>query len=111
MSFDSRLTNAPVRFGTALMFLTRVPVGRFCSDDPHVLAQSVRFFPLVGLLVALFMSAMFLLTALILPVSVAVVMSLIAGVLFTGAFHEDGLADVADSACLLYTSPSPRDRG
>jgi len=34
----------------------------------------------------------------VLPLSVAVVLSLVAGVLTTGAFHEDGLADVADSA-------------
>lgn len=63
-----------------------------------MLARSVRYFPLVGLLIALIMSVVLVFFAQFLPTSVAVVLTLVAGILSTGAFHEDGLADVADSA-------------
>lgn len=87
-----------VTLATALMFLTRLPVGKYGSGDMQVLVKSVRYFPLAGFLVALLMSAVLAVVMLVLPLSVAVVFSLVAGILATGAFHEDGLADVADSA-------------
>lgn len=87
-----------VTLGTAIMFLTRLPVGRFSSGDMQVLATSVRYFPLVGMLIALIMSAALIVFAQVLPLSVAVAATLCIGVLSTGAFHEDGLADLADSA-------------
>lgn len=80
------------------MFLTRLPVGRFCSGDALVLCASTRFFPLVGALVGLLLSSFLLVAYQLLPASIAVVLMLIMGVRLTGAFHEDGLADVADSA-------------
>lgn len=85
-------------FGTAVMFLTRIPVGRFCSGDPTALSVSTRYFPLVGLVVGGLISLCFLLSIQFLPDTLSVALTLWAGVLITGAFHEDGLADVADSA-------------
>ena len=85
-------------FGTAVMFLTRLPVGKYSSGDGQVLAESVRYFPVVGFMVAIVMSGMLLLGNVVLPLSVALALALLAGVLVTGALHEDGLADVADSA-------------
>jgi adenosylcobinamide-GDP ribazoletransferase len=38
----------------------------------------------------------FWLAQLILPASIAILLAMVAGVLVTGAFHEDGLADTAD---------------
>jgi len=87
-----------VTLATAMMFLTRLPVGKYGSGDMRVLAQSVRYFPLIGLVVALTMSAALIGFSQVLPLSVAVVLCMVTGVLTTGAFHEDGLADVADSA-------------
>lgn len=84
--------------GTAIMFLTRLPVGTWCSGDPGDLARSTRWFPLVGLLIGSLIALVYYLASLVFPVSVSVVLMLVAGVLLTGAFHEDGLADVADSA-------------
>lgn len=83
---------------TAVMFLTRLPVFGLGSGDPLVLSRSTRWFPLVGVLTGGAVSATFALAALVLPASIAIVAALVAGVLVTGAFHEDGLADVADSA-------------
>lgn len=78
----------------AIGFFTRIPVP---SEALHSnLNQSAKFFPLVGLIVG-GLSAIVLLIALeVFPVRVAIVLSMIASVLLTGAFHEDGLADSAD---------------
>lgn len=85
-------------FGTAVMFLTRIPVGRYCSGEPSTLSVSTRYFPLVGWVVGGLISLCFLVSDYFLPHSLSVALTLWAGVLLTGAFHEDGLADVADSA-------------
>lgn len=87
-----------VTMGTAVMFLTRLPVGRHCSPDPGVLSLATRWFPLVGLLVGASLAAAWTVVQSFAPSSIAVLATLVAGVLLTGAFHEDGLADVADSA-------------
>ena len=87
-----------VRLCTAIMFLTRLPVGRFASGDPDVLSQSSRYFPLVGLIVGGLLCFAYLIFAYVFPASVAIALLLLFSVLLTGAFHEDGLADVADSA-------------
>ena len=89
---------AALAIGTATMFLTRLPVGRHASADPAVLAHATRWFPLVGLLVGTLLAGAWALVAAVAPAPLAVVATLVAGVLVTGAFHEDGLADVADSA-------------
>ena len=93
-----RRAGEAVVLGTAVMFLTRLPVGRFCSPDPEVLSRSTRWFPLVGLLVGTLLSLVWLGVSVLAPSSIACAAVLVAGVLLTGAFHEDGLADVADSA-------------
>ena len=89
---------APRNNGIALMFLTRLPVGRFCSGDARVLSVATRYFPLVGAFVGLLLALILVAAHQLLPAGIAVVLMLIAGVRLTGAFHEDGLADVADSA-------------
>ena len=87
-----------IAFGTALMFLTRLPVGKWCSGDANVLALSSRYFPLVGAVLGVLLSISLVVSYQFLPANVAVILMLIVGVRLTGAFHEDGLADVADSA-------------
>ncbi|MCS7014377.1 MAG: adenosylcobinamide-GDP ribazoletransferase [Chloroherpetonaceae bacterium] len=79
-----------------MMFLTRVPVGRWVRYSPTFLAQSTLYFPLVGLLVGAFGALILWASARLLPVPQAVLLSMLATVLATGAFHEDGLADSAD---------------
>lgn len=87
-----------VKLGTAFMFLTRLPVGRICSGDSAVLSRSTRYFPLVGCFVGGLLSLSLWLLQHMFPVSVSVALILMLSVLVTGALHEDGLADVADSA-------------
>ena len=87
-----------ITFGTALMFLTRLPVGGFCSPDAKVLSDSSRYFPAVGALVGCLLALSLAVLSNFLPIPVAVFLTLVLGIRITGAFHEDGLADVADSA-------------
>ena len=81
----------------ALMALTRLPAGRIVGGIP-TLSQSVWAFPLVGILVGgagavpLLLAPGFGLSPMI-----AAGLSLAVMALVTGALHEDGLADFADS--------------
>lgn len=84
----------------AISFMTRIPV-RFPQHadfeyQPEHLEQASQYFALVGCLIGLLNAAVFLLCAAVLPVSVAIILSMVFGLLLTGAFHEDGLADVFD---------------
>ncbi|TAG30303.1 MAG: adenosylcobinamide-GDP ribazoletransferase [Sphingobacteriia bacterium] len=83
-------------FRTALMFLTRIPVGRLPFSQANLQA-SARYFSWVGILVGL-VSAMVCIVANYLfsmPLSIAI--SMMASILLTGAFHEDGWADCCDA--------------
>jgi adenosylcobinamide-GDP ribazoletransferase len=91
-------------FLLALQFFTRVPVtGRLAAwvgFSPAMLRASAAHFPGVGWLVGAVGAGVFLLAQAGLPgmagAVAAALLSTIATVLLTGAFHEDGLADVAD---------------
>ena len=83
-------------FFIALQFFTRVPIPRWVGFEPGWLQHAVRYFPLVGIVVALFTGAVYALSVQLWPQPVAVLLSTIAGMVLTGAFHEDGFADVCD---------------
>lgn len=80
---------------TAVMFFTRIPV-RLQDFDEANLNKATRFFPLIGILVGLVGAAVFWFGNKLLPIEIAVLLSMVATVLLTGAFHEDGLADAID---------------
>lgn len=84
-------------FLVALQFLTRLPTPRDLGVDAIILARSVTFFPLVGLvltgIIALVVTGVL---ASDLDRSLGAALLLTALTLATGAFHEDGLADSAD---------------
>lgn len=81
----------------ALQFLTRVPVPRSIGFEPDWLNQSARWFPLVGMFVGAVVALTLGMAGRVFPPAVAVGLSIAAGVLLTGGFHEDGLADTADA--------------
>ena len=83
-------------FFTALQFFTRLPIPGWVGFDPAWLNQASRYFPLVGVVVAVITGATYALAAWFLPTPVAVILSTIAGIYATGAFHEDGFADMCD---------------
>ncbi|ESU22874.1 cobS protein [Flavobacterium enshiense DK69] len=83
-------------FFTALMFYTRIPCPKDINHDPDYLNKASRYFPLIGWIVgAVAFCAYSVFDYLIAP-EIAVLFSMIASILVTGAFHEDGFADVCD---------------
>lgn len=80
----------------ALGFLTRIPIPRSTEHSAANLNAAARYFPAVGLLVGGCGALVYLLAAQIWPVAIAVLLSMVATVLLTGAFHEDGFADSCD---------------
>ncbi len=82
-------------FLTAIQFFTRIPVHLKHFDEAD-LNKSTRFFPLVGILVGAVGAVVFWLSDILLPLEIAVLLSMAATILLTGAFHEDGLADAVD---------------
>jgi adenosylcobinamide-GDP ribazoletransferase len=83
-------------FLTALQFFTRLPVPAWVGHSAQQLEQAARYLPLVGMLVGSIAASVLYLSAQALPLSLAVGLSMVAGILVTGAFHEDGLSDFAD---------------
>jgi adenosylcobinamide-GDP ribazoletransferase len=83
-------------FFTALQFFTRLPIPAWVGFDPAWLNQASRYFPLVGLVVAAITAATYAAASLLLPAPVAAILSTAAGIYATGAFHEDGFADMCD---------------
>jgi adenosylcobinamide-GDP ribazoletransferase len=83
-------------FLVAIQFLTRLPVPRLAGFQSGWLASSTRYFPLVGVLVGLISVAIWWLSSRLFPPTVAVGLMIAASLLLTGAFHEDGFADVCD---------------
>lgn len=83
-------------FLTAVQFFTRIPVPSWVGHSAQQLDQSARYFPLVGVCVGALAAAVLWLGAQVLPLSLAVALSMAASILATGAFHEDGLSDFAD---------------
>ena len=84
-------------FLVCLRFLTRLPVPFVRTVDPPRLKDSMAMFPVVGLLVgAITAGALILANMAGLPDLFCALFALAITAMVTGAFHEDGLADVAD---------------
>ncbi|MFZ2629816.1 MAG: adenosylcobinamide-GDP ribazoletransferase [Rugosibacter sp.] len=85
-----------LRFFAALRFFTRLPVPAWVGHSQDQLDHAARYFPLIGVLVGAITALVTAAAASVLPVSLAIVLGMAASVLLTGAFHEDGFADVCD---------------
>ena len=83
-------------FWTAIMFYSRIPTPPNLPFSTEALNLSRKYFPLVGIIVATIASIALWVSAWLLPISIAVLLSMIASILATGAFHEDGFADSCD---------------
>ena len=84
-------------FLTALMFYTRIPVPKNIDHSSEMLNKATRYFTLIGLIVGALIGLVYYGTALLFSHEIAICLALVSGILITGAFHEDGLADVCDS--------------
>jgi len=84
-------------FKTAVAFLTRLPMPHPQGPTPQNFVRAHRMFPVVGALIGAAIGLFcFVLRAAGLPDLAAAALALGAGMILTGALHEDGLADVAD---------------
>ncbi len=102
-------------FLLAVQFFTRIPVtgqlAEWAGYSPAMLRASAAHFPGIGWLVGAVAAGVYALLTALLPLNlftplVAAALSTVATVLLTGAFHEDGLADVSDG--LGGSSDAPR---
>lgn len=78
----------------AIQFLTRIPIRLRREPD---IAASVPWFPVVGVLIGTAVGGIAAGLWHVVPPLVAAAVAVTVGLLITGAFHEDGLADVADA--------------
>ena len=90
----------PGGFLAAVQFLTRVPVR---LRRPPDLATAVVWFPVVGALVGAAAGAIAAGLGEVSTPAVGATVGVLTGVLVTGAFHEDGLADLADAVAGGWT--------
>ena len=83
-------------FFTALMFYTRIPCPKNIDHNPDYLNKASRYFPFIGWIVGGISFAVYYFFSIIFSQDIAIILAIIAGILTTGAFHEDGFADVCD---------------
>lgn len=84
-------------FFTALSFYTRLPVPAFVHQDSSAqLPDAIRYLPLIGWIAGLIGAGVYVAVAFLFGEVLGLLFSMIATILMTGAFHEDGFADVCD---------------
>jgi adenosylcobinamide-GDP ribazoletransferase len=84
-------------FLTALMFLTRLPVPKNIDHHELYLQKSSKYFPAIGYIVGALSLMVFFLLHNFLSSDLAILGMMIASILTTGCFHEDGFADTCDA--------------
>jgi len=80
----------------ALSFFTRIPINLSAEITPIQLSKASRYFAVVGIFVGVICSLMYMVSEAYLPKSMAILIAMATSLLITGAFHEDGWADVWD---------------
>ena len=80
----------------ALTFFTRIPVSSKIDFSPEKLNQAGRYFSLIGYLIGGLCALVYFIFSALLSDPIALLLSMLFGILLTGSFHEDGLADTCD---------------
>lgn len=83
-------------FLSSVLFFTRIPVPFLKGDIQGSLKDAIRYFPLVGAIVGGIVALALFGLQQIFPFPLAIILSIVAGLLITGALHEDGFADFCD---------------
>ena len=97
MNLLQRLRDEVRLMAVALQYFTRLPVPAFDAFDVRWLSESVRWFPLAGLVVGAIAAGVLWGSAHVFVWPVACLCAVAASLIATGAFHEDGLADTFDA--------------
>ena len=95
-SLKDRVTYQWELFALAMGFFSRLPMPKNTSYSSERMNRSGRYFSMVGLLLGVLCGGVFLLLDAILPSAVAIFLMMSFSLMLTGAFHEDGLTDMAD---------------
>ena len=83
-------------FFLALGFFSRIPIPAWVAYSPEQLNQCSRYFALVGWLLGGIVAAVLHFSNMLFSQELSVFIAMLASLLLTGVFHEDGLADTAD---------------
>ncbi|WP_103879534.1 adenosylcobinamide-GDP ribazoletransferase [Vibrio hangzhouensis] len=83
-------------FCLAVSFFSRLPIPKSTPYSAERMNRAGRYFAFVGALLGGLCAMVFTMLEQVLPTTVAVVCTMVFSLLLTGAFHEDGLADMAD---------------
>ena len=85
-----------ILFFYALSYFTRLPIPKSIVFDDKLFHKANAYFPVIGLLIASLMIAIFYLCQQLLSIPTSLIVMLICSLLLTGALHEDGFADCCD---------------
>jgi adenosylcobinamide-GDP ribazoletransferase len=83
--------------GSSILYFSRLPVPIKIPYNKEHQQKSLTWLPLVGLIVGGTGALVFYSFSFFLPQAISVILAFSAMVLTTGAFHEDGFADVCDA--------------
>ncbi len=83
-------------FLLSLSFFSRLPVPPDLPYSEERMNRSGRYFPVVGAVIGGICALSYFAFQLLLPAQIAVLAMMVVSLLLTGAFHEDGLTDMAD---------------
>lgn len=90
-------------FYLALSFFTRLPVPKTMHYSECLLNKANRYFSLVGLITGVLLALSYVIFSEFLPANISILLTMGISLLLTGAFHEDGLADMADGIGGAFT--------
>jgi adenosylcobinamide-GDP ribazoletransferase len=98
IKFSNRTTllEEKTRLLLAISFFTRIPVSLPEKITPVQLSKASRYFAVVGLLIGIICASVYFISTDYLPKAIAVLFTMAVSLIVTGAFHEDGWADVWD---------------
>ena len=86
-----------VLFCYTLSFFSRCPIVKSITFKEYPFHLGNAYFPLLGVLIALLSFIAYYFAHSLFNDAISIIFMLLAGVLLTGAFHEDGFADCCDA--------------
>jgi len=83
-------------FLTAIMFFTRIPCPIKVAHSKEILNKSTRYFALVGIIIGAIGGGVYFGASYLFDQHLSILLSMMSTIWLTGAFHEDGFADMLD---------------
>jgi adenosylcobinamide-GDP ribazoletransferase len=90
-------------FLNAILYFTRIPVPVKVEYSEEILNRSMRYFPFVGWVIGAVGAGVYWGLSFVVPEVLALLLSMLATIFVSGAFHEDGFADFCDGFGGGYT--------